>query len=371
MRRRDFSLWLLKAGAASILAPQLRVHALGDDTAPVRELYARAIVIDSLCAPFAEMDAPPTPHALAAVRQSGITAVNFTCPSLDFEDTVYALGTLQKLAEEQAETFLLVRRQSDLARCKSDGKLGIMIGFQQTAVLEQAPERIDTFRMLGVRIMQLTYNKRGKFGDGCLEPANAGLTEAGINAIRLMNRFGVAVDLSHSGYRTMSEAITRSVKPVLISHSGCAALYSHPRNTPDEILKSLADHGGYFGVYLMPYLISSPTVPTREHVLNHLLHALNVCGADHVGIGSDGGIQKVILTGAQKTMFDQTMAQREQAGIAAPGEDRYPYVPDLNGPDHMQMIAEELTKRGQPSSTIEKVLGANFQRVIGEIWGAN
>jgi membrane dipeptidase len=331
----------------------------------------RAIVIDSLCAPFADMDAPPTPDALVAVRQSGITAVNFTCPALDFEDTVYALATLQKLVEDYTEALLLVRRHSDLARCKNEGKLGIMVGFQQTAVLEQAPERIDTFRKLGVRIMQLTYNKRGKFGDGCLESANAGLTEAGIDAIRLMNRFGVAVDLSHSGYRTMSEAITRSTKPVLISHSGCAALYSHPRNTPDEILKSLADHGGYFGIYLMPYLVSSPTVPTREHVLNHLLHALNVCGADHVGIGSDGGIQKVVLTGAQKAMFDQAMAQRKQAGIAAPGEDRYPYVPDLNGPDHMQMIAEELTKRGQPSSTIEKVLGANFQRVIGEIWGAN
>jgi membrane dipeptidase len=372
MRRRDFNLWLLKAGAASILTSRLRAHAFGDETAPLRELYTRAIVIDSLCAPFSEMEEPATPDGLAAVRQSGITAVNFTSPpSLDFEETVNALATLQKLVEDHAETLLLVRRHSDLARCKREGKLGIMVGFQQPAVLEQAPERIDTFRKLGVRIMQLTYNKRGKFGDGCLEPANAGLTEAGIDAIRLMNRFGVAVDLSHSGYRTMSEAIQRSAKPVLISHSGCAAVYSHPRNTPDEILKSLAEHGGYFGVYLMPYLVSSPTVPTREHVLNHLLHALNVCGTDHVGIGSDGGIQKVVLTDALKAMFDQGMAQRKQTGIAAPGEDRYPYVPDLNGPDHMLMIAEELKKRGQPSSTIEKVLGANFQRVIGETWGGN
>jgi len=227
------------------------------------------------------------------------------------------------------------------------------------------------FRNLGVRIMQITYNNRNAFGDGCLEPGNAGLSNSGMAAVKKMNENGVAVDLSHSGYRTTTEAIAASSKPVLISHSGCGAVYSHPRNKPDEILKSLADRGGYFGVYLMPYLVASPTVPTRQHVLDHLVHAINVCGADHVGIGSDGSIQEVVLTPAQKAEFDSDIARRKKLGIGAPGEDRYPFVPDLNGPDHMQIIAEELARRGQPWSVIEKVLGANFQRVLGEIWGTN
>jgi len=98
--------------------------------------------------------------------------------------------------------------------------------------LEENPERIEMFRNLGVRIMQITYNKRSSFGDGCLEPGNAGLSKAGVAAIKRMNESGVAVDLSHSGYRTTSEAIAASSKPVLISHSGCAALYAHPRNKP-------------------------------------------------------------------------------------------------------------------------------------------
>ena len=226
------------------------------------------------------------------------------------------------------------------------------------------------FRGLGVRIMQITYNTRNAFGDGCLEPGNAGLSTAGIAAVKKMNEIGVAVDLSHSGYRTTSEAISASSQPVLISHSGCAAVYPHPRNKPDEILKSLADRGGYFGVYLMPYLVASPTVPTRQHVLNHLVHAIDVCGADHVGVGSDGSIQAIVLTNAQRADFDADIARRKKLGIGAPGEDRYPFVPDLNGPDHMQIIATELARRGQPTSVIEKVLGANFQRVLGEIWGA-
>jgi membrane dipeptidase len=372
VHRRDFNLGLLKMSAAALLSSRLLARPLhsSNDTASIAALYKNAIVIDSLCAPFIAMDVLPSVETLAAVRQSGITALNFTVSVPGFEDTINILANLQDLVDHYPEAFLIVRRYSDIIRAKRENKIGIMSGFQETAFLEEDPDRITTFRRLGVRIMQLTYNNRSIFGDGCLEPGNAGLSKAGIAAVKRMNDLGVAVDLSHSGYRTTAEGIAESAKPVLISHSGCAAVYTHPRNKPDEILKSLADRGGYFGVYLMPYLVASPIVPTREHVLDHIVHAINVCGADHVGIGSDGSIPKTVLTPEQKTAFDRDIARRKQLGIGAPGEDRYPYVPDLNGPDHMEIIATELARRGQSASVIEKVLGANFHRVIGEIWGA-
>ncbi len=369
MHRRAFNLSLLKASAAAYLAPRLVGRAFAD-TLP-SSLYANAVVIDSLCGPLTDLDAPPSAETLAAVRQSGITAINFTVSAPGYEDTMDNLATVQELVDHHPDLFSIVRRHSDIARAKRESKIGIMLGFQYTSFLEEKPERIGTFRRLGVRIMQLTYNNRSIFGDGCLEPGNAGLSKAGVAAVKKMNELGVALDLSHSGYRTTSDGIAQSAKPVLISHSGCAAVYAHPRSKPDEILKALADRGGYFGVYLMPYVVASPTIPTRAHVLDHVVHAINVCGADHVGIGSDGAIQKTVLTPEQKAEFDKDIARRKQLGIGAPGEDRYPYVPDLNGPDHMQMIAEELAKRGQPAAVIEKVLGANFQRVIGEIWGTD
>ncbi len=375
MHRRDFNLSILKTSAAALLPPRLLALSSAGTNADappsLSALYTNAIVIDSLCAPFNDMDVLPSTETVAAVRRSGITAINFTISAPAFEETINNLATLQELVDRYPGAFLIVRRHSDIARAKRDNKIGIMPGFQYTAFLEENPERIGTFRKLGVRIMQLTYNNRSIFGDGCLEPGNAGLSKAGIAAIKKMNELGVAVDLSHSGYRTTSDGITQSAKPVLVSHSGCAAVYPHPRNKPDDILKALADGGGYFGVYLMPYVVASPIVPTREHVLDHLVHAINVCGSDHVGIGSDGAIQKTMLTPEQKTAFDQDIARRKQLGIGAPGEDRYPYVPDLNGPDHMEIIAAELAKRGQSSAMIEKVLGANFQRVIGEIWGTD
>jgi membrane dipeptidase len=375
VHRRDFNFSLLKISAVAALAPRLVARAVSNSpdgaATSIESLYSKSIVIDSLCGPFNDMDSPPTAETLAAVRQSGITAINFTISAPGFEDTMGSLATVQELVDLHPEAFMVVRRHSDIARAKRENKIGIMPGFQYTAFLEENVERIGMFRQLGVRIMQLTYNNRSIFGDGCLEPGNAGLSKAGVSAIKKMNEIGVAVDLSHSGYRTTSEGIAQSAKPVLISHSGCAAVYAHPRNKPDEILKALADRGGYFGVYLMPYVVASPTVPTREHVLDHVIHAINVCGADHVGIGSDGAIQKTVLTAEQKAAFDKDIARRKQLGIGAPGEDRYPYVPDLTGPDHMQVIASELAKRGQPAAVIEKVLGANFARVIGEIWGAD
>jgi membrane dipeptidase len=377
VHRRDFNLGIIKLSAAALLSRRLMAQPLAqaagmtnNESPAMAALYKNAIVIDTLCAPFVDTDGPNA-EAIRVVRESGITAINFTISDPTFEGTVNNIGVIEALVDEHPEDFLIVRRHSDIARAKRENKIGIMPGFQYTAFLEEKPERIEMFRQFGVRIMQLTYNNRSIFGDGCLEPGNAGLSKAGISAVKKMNDVGVAVDLSHSGYRTTSDGIAQSAKPILITHSGCANVYAHPRNKPDEILKALADRGGYFGVYLMPYVVASPTVPTREHVIDHVVHAINVCGADHVGIGSDGAIQKTVLTAEQKDAFDRDIARRKQLGIGAPGEDRYPYVPDLNGPDHMEIIAIELAKRGQPAAVIEKVMGANFQRVIGDIWGTS
>ncbi len=366
--RRSFLLNLGRGLLVAQFAPRLLAEASTQFTPEISQLYQKSIVIDTLCAPFTSDEGTPDPAMIEVVRRSGMTAIDFTVSAPTFDGTIDNLAYVDTLVEKCPDVFTVVRLHSDIARAKREGKIGIMPGFQYTTFLEDDPARIETFRQLGVRIMQLTYNNRSIFGDGCLEPGNAGLSKAGHAAIKKMNEIGVAVDLSHSGYRTTSEAIAASQKPVLITHSGCAAVYAHPRNKPDEVMKALADRGGYFGVYLMPYLVASPTVPTREHVINHVLHAINVCGADHVGIGSDGSIQAVSLTPEQQKAFDEDIAHRKKLGIGAPGEDRYPYVPDLTGPDHMEVIAAELQKRGQPSAVIEKVLGANFQRVIGEIW---
>lgn len=370
MNRREFNQCLVGATVAAMLPEPLLAEAANSISPAIRELYRKSLVMDSLCGLFANEENPnPTPEQIATIRNSGISGINNTISDHEFEPTLDNIATIESLVEQYPDALMIIRRYSDIARAKGENKVGIMHGFQYTTFFEDKPERIEMFRNFGVRIMQLTYNKHSAFGDGCLEPVDHGLTPAGTAAVKQMNKLGVALDLSHSGYVTTADGIKASAKPVLISHSGCAAVYAHPRSKPDDVLKLLADHGGYFGVYLMPYLCASPKVPTLSNVLDHLTHAINVCGADHVGVGSDGSIEAITLTPAQKAAFEADIAKRKQLGIGAPGEDRLPYVPDVNGPDHMLLIADGLSKRGQPAAVIEKVLGANFQRVLGEIWG--
>ena len=183
-----------------------------------------------------------------------------------------------------------------------------------------------------------------------------------------MNALGVAVDLSHCGQRTTAEAIEASSKPALITHSGCSAVHKHPRNKGDRELRAMADRGGVVGIYLMQYLVASPTLPTRQHVIEHLDHALKVCGSEHVGIGSDGVLDTFPDTAEQRKAFAADMANRKKLGIAAPEEDRPPFSPDLNTPQRMEMIAADLAKKGYSEDVIENVMGKNFYRVFGEIW---
>src|SRR6516164_8109364 len=254
--RREFLVTMGQAAAVVAIAPAVLAEAAEQFPSDIQALYRKSVVIDTLCGPFTGNEDNPSKETVELVRKSGISAINFTISAHSFDETVKNLSEVESLVEQWPDAFMIIRRHSDIARAKQEGKVGIMQGFQYSEFLEQDPSRIETFRNLDVRIMQLSYNNRSIFGDGCLEPTNAGLSRAGLKAVEKMNEVGVAVDLSHSGYRTTSDGIAASKKPVLISHAGCASIYAHPRNKPDDVMKALADKGGFFGVYLMPYLVA-------------------------------------------------------------------------------------------------------------------
>jgi membrane dipeptidase len=117
---------------------------------------------------------------------------------------------------------------------------------------------------------------------------------------------------------------------------------------------------------MLPYLTASPKQPMRDDYLQHLEHALKVCGEDHVGVGSD--VPFFPVDDSDLAGMKQAAEKRKADGIAAPGEDRPPYIPDLNTTRKMELIADALLKRGHKSGVVAKVLGENFKRVFGEIW---
>lgn len=144
---------------------------------------------------------------------------------------------------------------------------------------------IRIFFQLGVRMMHLTYNRRNMIGDGCAEPANAGLSDFGRAAIAEMNRVGVIVDVAHSGWQTSLEAARASTKPMVASHSTCATLQAHYRAKPDEVIRAIADTGGYIGITAIPEFLGR--TGDIQALLDHLDYAVKIAGADHVAIGMD------------------------------------------------------------------------------------
>lgn len=337
--------------------------------------YQDSIIIDGLAEAFDPDGRLPLPaETLDAARESGITAVNFTVvgPGAGFEETVRAIAFIQSVAHEDSDRYLLVRRHADIALAKRSRRLGMILGFQTTDMLGGDLSRIDLFRDLGVRIVQMTYNLRNLFGDGCLEPGNAGLSKLGREAVDRMNSLGVAIDLSHCGERTTAETIAASARPVLITHTGCSAVFRHPRNKEDRELRATADRGGVVGIYLMPYLDGGTGPLTPAMFLAHLEHALRVCGEDHVGIGSDQGVVPIHDTPEYRATLRKEIEDRIRRGVSAPGEspDRPPFIPEFNSARRMEKIAVAMRERGYSDAVISKVCGGNFHRVLGEIWKA-
>jgi membrane dipeptidase len=262
----------------------------------------------------------------------------------------------------------MVRRHADIGRAKKEGTLGLILGFQNTDMIERDLARLDMFHRLGVRIVQLTYNDRNIVGDGCLEPGDAGLSAYGRQVVERMNALGIAVDLSHCGTRTTADGIAASAKPPLITHSGCREVYRHPRSKEDRELKAMADKGGVIGIYFMPFIGPGPGAPTIEMLLRQIDHAIKVCGADHVGIGSDLSTAPIVETAEYLREHKTFVEGRIARGISAPDEARPLFIPELNHSRRIEGVVRGLQQRKYPAAAIEKVIGGNFHRAFKEIW---
>jgi membrane dipeptidase len=258
----------------------------------------------------------------------------------------------------------------DLARSQDDGRLGVIIGFQSTEMFAGGLDSIDAFYREGTRIMQMSYNGPGLFAHGCLSESDAGLTELGREALARMQALGVLVDLSHANRVTTAETIANATRPLVISHTGCNAVYRHPRNNDDTELRALAEHGGVAGIYLMPFLDGGTGELTADMWFAHLDHALQVCGVEHVGIGSDQGVRPVSDGPGYRRKLREEVAARQAAGISAPGEspDRPPFIPAFNRDDRLPAIAQAMAGRGYDPRVIDAVIGGNFARVMAGAW---
>lgn len=326
---------------------------------------------NTVSAPVTQLDE----RTLRDARASGMTAVNVTIgyvagPMSPYEYSVTQVAIWNKLIRDNAKDLIKVWSAEDIVRAKQEAKTGVIFGFQNAAMMGNNASRVDTFAGLGIKVIQLTYNRRNQLGDGSMEPENRGLTPFGEEVVERLNANNTLIDLSHSGEQTCMDAVRASIAPIAITHTGCRALSDTPRNKTDRELRLVADRGGLVGIYFMPFL-KEDSFPDVMDVVLHIEHAIHVCGEDHVGIGTDGLTTEIEDMEAYHVGLKKEHEARKKAGIAAKGEKPgvTPFIPEIQGPGQFQQLADLLHRRGHSSSRIEKILGQNSLRLMETVWG--
>jgi membrane dipeptidase len=315
-------------------------------------------------------------RAVADARIAGLTAFNMTIGYVFGKEDPYQkslddVRAWTALIRSKADALLLVRGAADILRARDEGRIGVILGFQNAAMMGDDARRVATFAKEGVRVIQLTYNGANQLGDGSMAAANRGLTPFGREVLSELNRNRVLVDLSHSGERICLDAAAASKQPIAITHTGCRAIADLPRNKTDRELRLVADKGGFVGIYFMPFLAIGRQ-PMAADLIAHIEHAVQVCGEDHVGLGTDGMLPQIDDMPAYMKSLAEEVERRRVTGIGATGErgDIVTFLPDLTGRDKFHKLADLLAQRGHSSSRIEKILGTNFLRVAGGVWGS-
>lgn len=301
-------------------------------------------------------------------------------PGGAFERTVALVECGRRLAAENPGLARLLLQGAELAAARAAGEIGLVLGIEGGHSIESSLAKLEHFHGLGVRLMTLVWNNHLPWIRSCqavpdgldFEPP-AGLSDFGREVVARMNELGMVVDVSHAGDVAFDAVLETSTAPVVASHSGCRALSAHPRNLTDAQLAHLGDAGGVVGIvfhgsflddaaraedariYKDPaYRAIQDPNPTAhwlaqsayhqehaaplplERVVDHVLHAVDKAGVEHVGLGSD---------------FDGIPRTPDGLGSAAD----YP------------KLAAALCARGLSARDTERVMGENFARLFHEV----
>ncbi|WP_084696423.1 dipeptidase [Maribacter thermophilus] len=327
----------------------------------IEKLYNNAIVNDGLI-----ISRNWNEDSFKALAESGYTGFNASVDSGNLEKGLRNLNNWQTIIKENPDRLILGTSADDYERAKKEGKVVVMLGFQNSTMVGRSIKNLDKLYDAGMRWMQLTYNERNYLGDGSTERTNCGLSDFGVEVVERMNELGIMVDLSHCGKETTNDGIAYSKAPVSINHSMCEALHKdHPRAKTDDQIKAMADKGGIIGIICLGYMIGPNlgTDTTLETYVNHIDHAVKIGGIDHVGLASDFAIQGLEATGATRENWYVPRLTRFKPSYKVQWP---PWIPELDKPDRYLQVAKVLDKRGYSTGDIEKILGQNWLRFYKE-----
>jgi membrane dipeptidase len=303
------------------------------------------------------------------------------------QDLAHRALDLIEVVDEQvarhADALELARTADDVARIHREKKIAILMGVEGGHIIQDDLRLLDIYYRLGVRYMTLTHTKNTRWADSSGDqPEWNGLTDFGRRVVARMNRLGMMVDISHVSDKTFYDALAATRAPVIASHSSCRALCNAPRDMTDDMIRALANNGGVMDINFYSAFVDQPfadaykkvsgpmdaevaaarerlkkegkhlsyaeetkirqkyeanlPTPSFERIADHIEHAVQVGGVDHVGLGSDfDGVDSI-----PRGMEDCSK------------------IPDL---------VRELARRGYSESDLEKILGGNVLRVMRQV----
>jgi membrane dipeptidase len=303
-------------------------------------------------------------------------------PGVALREALERIDAVHQMVRKHPRDVALAGSAAEIRAAVARGQLASLMGVEGGHIIEGSLAALRTFQRLGVRYLTLTHSFHTSWADSSgtgaqpLEPRHGGLTDFGREVVRELNRIGMLVDVSHVSDRTFFDALAVARAPVIASHSSCRAVFGHPRNLSDEMLRALAANGGVVQINFFPGYIDAdaaariaahrerlapelealrerhegdpaalrrarealyaanpwPTAPLSA-LLDHFDHAIRVAGPDHVGIGGD---------------WDGVPSMPE-------GMDDVSFLPALT---------RGLLARGHSPETVRKVLGENLLRVL-------
>lgn len=286
-----------------------------------------------------------------------------------WDDVLHDLG--MRLCDLAHQDFVIhCTRVADIVRAHEDGKVALVASMEGAAMIEHEVDRIDLLYGFGVRALGITYSESNALGNGLKERRDGGLTAFGRKAVERMNKVGMLIDCSHCGDQTTLDTIEHSEKPILLSHIGARALWESNRLAPDEVLEACAAKGGVIGIEAAPH-----TTLTRNHrthdleaFMEHFEYMVKLVGIDHVGFGPDSLYGDHV--GLHRT-YAANLSLKEAHAAHRPDQEYTPveYVKGLENPtEGSKNIARWLVAHGYSDEDIEKVMGGNALRLLGEVW---
>lgn len=324
---------------------------------PARRLIDRVVAWDHhACLPLRPLDTAFLPQ-LARHRAAGFDAVTVNIGFGDQgpEAHLRMLAALRHWILQRPDEYLLLLEPDDVARAHASGRLAVGFDIEGANAIGEQLSLIQLYHDLGVRWMLMAYNQPNRVGGGC-QGDDAGLTAFGRAVVAEMERVGMQVCVSHTGHRTVRDVFEVATRPVIFSHSNCAALHAHPRNIPDELIRACAATGGVVGINGVGIFLGRNDIASETYA-RHVDHVVQLVGPAHVSIALD-----YVFDPSELEAYMAQMRSTFPPGLGYELGARF--VP----PEQLEEIVATLQGWGYDDDALAALLGGNLLRLARTVW---